>query len=115
MTRETRSVFLASRGLLPVRAVALARRIRGLSHAHQYGQLQTAVYPREVVKEALRHGAAAVILVHNHPSGHLEPSVADEQITERLRQALELVEVRVLDHVIVSTEGYTSLAELGKV
>ncbi|WP_370641541.1 RadC family protein [Halorhodospira sp. 9622] len=75
----------------------------------------TAVYPREVVKEALRHGAAAVILAHNHPSGHLEPSVADERITDRLRQALELVEVRVLDHVIVSSEGYTSLAELGKV
>ena len=75
----------------------------------------TAVYPREVVKEALRHGAAAVILVHNHPSGHLQPSVADEQITDRLRQALELVEVRLLDHVIVSSEGYTSLAELGKV
>ena len=75
----------------------------------------TAVYPREVVKEALRHGAAAVILVHNHPSGGLEPSVADEQITDRLRQALELVEVRVLDHIITSAEGYTSLAELGKV
>ncbi|MCG5531546.1 DNA repair protein RadC [Halorhodospira halochloris] len=74
----------------------------------------TVVYPREVVKEALRHGAAAVILVHNNPSGHLEPSVADERITDRLRQALELVEVRVLDHVIVSTEGYSSLAERGR-
>ncbi len=89
-------------------------RIRGVEELFRGSIDGTTVHAREVVKEALRHGAAAVILVHNHPSGHLEPSVADEQITARLRQALELVEVRVLDHVIVSAEGYTSLAELGK-
>ncbi|MCG5547517.1 RadC family protein [Halorhodospira halochloris] len=71
------------------------------------------IHPREVLKEALRRQAAAVILVHNHPSGHLEPSVADERITERLRQALELIDVRLIDHIIVSAEGYTSLAERG--
>ena len=75
----------------------------------------THVHPREVLKQTLAHGAAAVILVHNHPSGNLEPSAQDKAITHRLREALELVEVRVLDHVIVSAEGYTSLAELGEV
>jgi len=72
------------------------------------------VHPREVVKQALARGAAAVILFHNHPSGQRTPSGADEAITERLRQALELIDVRVLDHVIVSAEGYTSLAEIGR-
>jgi DNA repair protein RadC len=58
------------------------------------------VYPREVVTEALKHGSAAVILVHNHPSGVCEPSQADELITRRLREALALVDIRVLDHVL---------------
>jgi len=89
-------------------------RIRGFEELFRGSIDGAAVYAREVVKEALRHGAAAAILVHNHPSGHLEPSAADEKITARLRQALELIEVRVLDHVIVSVEGYVSLAELGK-
>nr|MBL8457505.1 DNA repair protein RadC [Zoogloeaceae bacterium] len=67
---------------------------------------QTSVYPREVVKLALRHNAAAVILAHNHPSGAREPSTADEQLTHTLKQALSLVDVRVLDHFVV-----TALAE----
>ena len=75
----------------------------------------TSVHPREVVKQALAYGAAAVICVHNHPSGNLAPSAQDEAITQRLRQALDLVEVRLLDHVIVSAEGYTSMAERRKV
>ena len=70
------------------------------------------VYPREVVKQALADGAAAVILAHNHPSGVCEPSQADIRITERLRKALALVDVRVLDHVIVGEEC-TALAERG--
>jgi len=57
------------------------------------------VHPREVVKEALRHNAAAVILAHNHPSGATEPSHADELITRRLREALGLVDIRILDHL----------------
>jgi len=71
------------------------------------------VYPREVVKQALKHNAAAVIFAHNHPSGVAEPSQSDIQITRRLRSALELVDIRVLDHIIVGDAETTSLAELG--
>ena len=72
------------------------------------------VYPREVVKVALEHNAAAVILVHNHPSGDPEPSQADRNLTHKLRDALNLVEVRTLDHVVVGGEGCVSLAEQGE-
>jgi DNA repair protein RadC len=72
------------------------------------------VHPRVVVQHALTaHNAAAVIFYHNHPSGVVEPSQADLRITQRLKEALALVEIRVLDHVIVSFEGSTSLAERG--
>jgi DNA repair protein RadC len=75
---------------------------------------QTSVYPREVVKEALRYNAAAVILAHNHPSGAAEPSRADESLTRALRDALGLVDVKVLDHIIVAGPGRTvSFAERG--
>ena len=72
----------------------------------------TSVYPREVVKEALRVNAAAVILAHNHPSGVAEPSQADELITQRLKDALALVDIRVLDHFVVGDE-VVSFAERG--
>ncbi len=71
------------------------------------------VHPREVVKAALRHNAAAVILAHNHPSGVPEPSTADRRITERLVEALKLVDVRVLDHLVVGGCEAVSLAERG--
>jgi len=71
------------------------------------------VYPREVVKEALKRNAAAVIFSHNHPSGDNTPSTADRRITERLKDALTLIDVRVLDHVVVSIKGTVSFAELG--
>lgn len=71
------------------------------------------VHPREVVRSALEHGAAAVVLVHNHPSGVAEPSRADVRITARLKSALELVDVRVLDHLVVGDEDVVSLAERG--
>ena len=71
------------------------------------------VHPREVVKEALARNAAAVILVHNHPSGVAEPSQADELITIRLKDALGLVDIRVLDHLIVTAGRCVSLAECG--
>ena len=74
---------------------------------------QTSVYPREVVKLALAHNAAAVILAHNHPSGIAEPSRADDFLTQSLRQALALVDVRVLDHVIVGSSATCSFAERG--
>lgn len=70
------------------------------------------VYPREVVKAALSHNAVAVIFAHNHPSGCAEPSRADEAITKRLKAALELIDVRVLDHLVVGNE-VISFAERG--
>lgn len=73
----------------------------------------TSVYPREVVKEALAINAAAVILAHNHPSGVAEPSQADERITRRLKAALELVDIRLLDHLIIGNAETTSLASRG--
>ena len=74
---------------------------------------QTSVYPREVVLHALRHKAAAVVLAHNHPSGTVQPSRADEALTQTLKAALALVDVRVLDHVIVAPGDALSMAEKG--
>ena len=74
---------------------------------------QTSVYPREVVKAALAHNAGAVILAHNHPSGVPEPSDADRLITRRIRDALELVDVRLLDHFVVGDGSCVSLASRG--
>lgn len=71
------------------------------------------VHPREVVRQALQHNAAAVIFAHNHPSGIAEPSEADQRITRRLRDALALIEVRVLDHLIVGDGPPRSFAQLG--
>lgn len=71
------------------------------------------VHPREVLKQCLARNASSVILAHNHPSGVAEPSQADEMITLRLRDALALVDIRVLDHLIVGDGGCTSLAERG--
>lgn len=77
--------------------------------------IQTSVYPREVVCAALAHGAAAVIFAHNHPSGKATPSRADEALTQTLKTALALVDVRVLDHMIVAGDQAVSMAELGLV
>jgi DNA repair protein RadC len=74
---------------------------------------QTSVYPREVVRTALAHGASAVVLAHNHPSGNAQPSRADEQLTQALKTTLALIDVRVLDHVIVSPTEALSMAERG--
>ena len=74
---------------------------------------QTSVYPREVVKRALAHNAAAVIFAHNHPSGVAEPSQADQHLTTALKQALGLVDVRVLDHFVVAVGQVLSFAEKG--
>jgi len=74
---------------------------------------QTSVYPREIVKDALAHNCAAVILVHNHPSGVAEPSRADELLTKTLKSALALVDVRVLDHLLVAGADVLSFAERG--
>jgi len=71
------------------------------------------VHPREVVKEALKRNAAAVIFAHPHPSGIAEASAADEMITRRLKDALQLVDIRVLDHLIVARDQFVSFAERG--
>ena len=74
---------------------------------------QTSVYPREVVKRALAHNAAAMIFAHNHPSGIAEPSRSDEALTQALKQALALVDVKVLDHFVVGSGAAMSFAERG--
>lgn len=74
---------------------------------------QTSVYPREVVKGALTRNAAALALAHNHPSGEAEPSRADELLTQTLKSALSLVDVRIIDHFIVAGDKVVSFAELG--
>ena len=74
---------------------------------------QTSVYPRELVKGALKHNAAAIAVAHNHPSGQAEPSRADEHLTQALKSALSLVDVRVLDHFVVAGDNVVSMAELG--
>ena len=75
---------------------------------------QTSVYPREVVKRALHHNAGGVIFGHPHPSGLCEPSHADERLTQTLKSALSLVDVRVIDHVVVSGENCMSFSECGR-
>ena len=72
------------------------------------------VYPRVVVRRALELNAAAVIFTHNHPSGGCDPSEADYRITQRLKEALALVEVRVIDHIVVAHSGCISIAEQGR-
>jgi DNA repair protein RadC len=74
---------------------------------------QTSVYPREIVKRALQHNAAALIFAHNHPSGVAEPSRADEALTQALKQALALVDVKVLDHFVIGSGAAMSFAERG--
>ncbi|MHA3902821.1 JAB domain-containing protein [Castellaniella sp. WN] len=73
------------------------------------------IYPREIVKTALRVNAAALLMAHNHPSGLAEPSAADVSMTRQLKQALALVDVRLLDHVVVAATQAVSLAERGQV
>jgi len=74
---------------------------------------QTSVYPREVVKAALKHNAAAVVFAHNHPSGAAEPSIQDQALTRTLADALALVDVKAIDHFIVVGTGAVSFAERG--
>jgi len=95
--------------------IFLDKRHRLISYQEMFqGTIDGAsVHPREVVKEALKQNAAAVILAHPHPSGVAEPSQADELITQRLKEALGLVDIRILDHIIVAGGDTTSFAERG--
>ena len=115
----------AVRDYLQVKLGALEHEVFAVVHLDSQNQVieyvemfrgtvsQTSVYPREVVKESLKHNSAAVILVHNHPSGSTQPSRADEFLTHTLKQALALVDVRVLDHLIVAGNTTLSMAERG--
>lgn len=79
-----------------------------------YGTINGAtVHPREVVKQALAHNASAIILAHNHPSGIAEPSQSDAALTRRIRDALELVDVRLLDHLVIGGSEFVSLSDRG--
>ena len=106
LARRPHEVFAALVLDAQNRLIALDELLRGT-------QTQTSVYPREVVLKALHHHAAAVVLTHNHPSGTVQPSRADEALTQTLRAALALVDVRVLDHVIVAPGNALSMAEKG--
>lgn len=88
-------------------------RVLGVQELFAGTLTQTSVYPREVVKNALRHNAAAVIFAHNHPSGLAEPSQADQLLTEALKRALDLVDVKVLDHFVVGHGAALSFVERG--
>lgn len=88
-------------------------RVRAAEELFRGTLMQTSVYPREVVKAALKHNASAVIFAHNHPSGVAEPSRSDELLTANLKRALALIDVRVLDHFVVGGEAVVSFAERG--
>ena len=88
-------------------------RLLGMEELFRGTLTQTSVYPREVVLRALHHQAAGVVLAHNHPSGSVQPSRADEALTQTLKTTLALVDVRVLDHVIVAPGQALSMAEEG--
>ena len=113
--------FGSLRGLLSASQETFCQ-IKGLGLA-QYVQLQatkemffgtinqTSVYPREVIKVALKHNAAAIIVAHNHPSGSCVPSESDRQLTQKMEQACDLVDIRFVDHIIVGKGDYFSFTE----
>jgi len=108
-------LHLASKGheVFAVLFLDSQHRLLALEELFRGTLTQTSVYPREVVLRALHHQAAAVVLAHNHPSGSVQPSRADEQLTQTLKATLALVDVRVLDHVIVAPGQAFSMAEKG--
>lgn len=116
--RATRDFLSLKLGTLDHEVFAiifLDRRNRVISYQEMFrGTIDGAsVHPREVVKEALRQNAASLILAHPHPSGVAEPSQTDELITNRLKEALSLVDIRILDHIIVAGGDTRSMAEMG--
>jgi len=113
--REYLSVMLGARDFETFCCLFLDNRNRLIEFLELFrGTIDGAsVHPREVVREALKRNAAAVIFAHPHPSGVAEPSHADELITRRLREALQLLDIRVLDHLIIAGGEVVSLAERG--
>ena len=115
VARDFLTLQLAARDHEVFAVVYLDARNRMIAYEEPFrGTLtQTAVYPREIVKAALLHGAAAVLFAHNHPSGNPEPSAADRTLTQTLKTALATVDVNVLDHIIVAGASTYSFAERG--
>jgi DNA repair protein RadC len=115
--KEYLQLILASRAheVFAVLFLDAQHRLLAMEELFRGTLTQTSVYPREVVLRALHHHAAAVVLAHNHPSGTVQPSRADEALTRTLKAALALVDVRVLDHVIVAPGQALSMAERGLV
>lgn len=116
--RDTRDYLMASLRDRPYEVFACLyldnrHRVLGFEELFRGSLSGTAVYPREVVKRALQANAAAVIFAHNHPSGVAEPSAADQALTQRLAQALALIDVRVLDHLVVGDGEVVSFCERG--
>ena len=91
----------------------IKHKVIGFEEVFRGSLAKATVYPREIVKLALARNAAAIICTHNHPSGDPLPSQSDITLTKHLRNALDLVDVRILDHIVVGTKGCMSLAELG--
>ncbi len=114
-TRDYLSLKLGTLEREVFAVIFLDKRHRLISYQEMFqGTIDgAAVHPREVVKEALKQNAAAVILAHPHPSGIAEPSQADELITQRLKEALGLLDIRILDHIIVAGGDAISMAEKG--
>ena len=110
-------LHLAARGheVFAVMFLDVQNRLLAMEELFRGSLTQTSVYPREVVVRALHHQAAAVVLAHNHPSGTVQPSRADEALTQTLKAALGLVDVRVLDHIIVAPGLAFSMAQAGLV
>jgi DNA repair protein RadC len=106
LTDKTREVFVCV-------FLDAQNRVIAVDELFQGTLTQTSVYPREVVKMALHHNCAALILAHNHPSGVAEPSHADQCLTAQLKQTLALVDVKVLDHFIIAADQSLSFAEKG--
>jgi len=106
LTDKTREVFVCV-------FLDAQNRVIAVDELFQGTLTQTSVYPREVVKMALHHNCAALILAHNHPSGVAEPSHADQCLTAQLKQTLALVDVKVLDHFIIAADQTLSMAERG--
>ena len=107
LTDKTREVFVCV-------FLDAQNRVIAVDELFQGTLTQTSVYPREVVKMALHHNCAALILAHNHPSGVAEPSHADQMLTSTIKQTLALVDVKVLDHFIVAADQTLSFAERGR-
>jgi DNA repair protein RadC len=122
VVRDAGAVFAHFRGRLPqldremfyVLLLDGKNRVQGEVRVSEGSLTAALVHPREVFAPAIRAAAAALVLVHNHPSGDPTPSAEDAAITERLRQAGELVGIRVLDHVVVGRSRYVSMAEEGR-